>query len=564
MKIETTAPSHNLVNCLLHWEHTKPDEIYLTQPYPGDRLVDYTWREVADQARRGATYLRSLNFPQGSSIGILGKNSAHWIIADLAIWMAGYVSVPLYSTLNAETAQYILQNSEAKLLILGKMDGTTDTWNDVKDHLPSDLPIVSLPMSPRQDVVQWLDLMKQHEPLQDVVLPDDNALATIVYTSGSTGKPKGVMHSFRTMTGGLIGIKGIVGISENDRMLSYLPLAHVAERAAVEVNSLYSGFRVYFAEALETFQADMKRARPTIFFSVPRLWTKFYLAINHKISPAKQRILFSIPIVSGIVKKKILTELGMDQVRFALTGAAPLPANIVKWYRTLGLELLEAYGMSEDFANSHLGRPGKVRIGYVGSAMPGVLSRISESGELEVKSPSLMLGYYKMPEQTAAEVTADGYFKTGDRGEYDEEGRLRITGRVKELFKTSKGKYIAPAPIENKFNSQRVEVTCVTGPNLAQPFILLMLALETRKALDEGTINRDALTTEFDHLMTAVNTSLEDHEKLAFAVVVKEQWTMENGFLTPTMKIKRNVIEERYLSLAEGWQNQRVRVVWEA
>ncbi len=565
MSVNTPENLRNLVNCLLHWEKTKPDAVYLTQPYADGRVVDYTWREVAEQARRGATYLLSLNFPQGSNIGILGKNSAHWIIADLAIWLAGHVSVPLYSTLNAETAQYILKDSEAKLLILGKMDGTTDTWNDVKDHLPPDLPIVSLPMSPRQDVVQWLDLMKQYAPLQDqeIVQRDDNALATIVYTSGSTGQPKGVMHSFRTMTGGMQGLKDEMGVTENDRMLSYLPLAHVAERAAVETNSLYSGFRLYFAETLETFQTDMKRARPTIFFSVPRLWTKFYLAINHKISPAKQRILFAIPIISSIVKKKILTELGMDQIRFALTGAAPLPPDIILWYRKLGLELLEVYGMSEDFGNSHLCRPGKVRIGYVGSATPGTLSRIAENGELEVKSPSLMLGYYKLPEKTAAEMTSDGYFKTGDRGEFDEQGRLRITGRVKELFKTSKGKYIAPAPIENKFNHPRLEVTCVTGPNLPQPFILLMLSLDTRQALDEGRLSRDALTAEFEQLLSQVNATLEDHEKLAFAVVVKDQWTMENGFLTPTMKIKRNVIEARYLPLAEGWQGIGKKVIWE-
>ncbi len=565
MTIDTPASFRNLVNCLLHWERTKPDEVYLTQPYADGRVVDYTWREVAEQARRGATYLRSLNFPQGSNIGILGKNSAHWIIADLAIWLAGHVSVPLYSTLNAETAQYILKDSEAKLLILGKMDGTTDTWNDVKDHLPPDLQIVSLPMSPRQDVTQWLDLMKQHAPLQDqdIVQRDDNALATIVYTSGSTGQPKGVMHSFLTMTGGMQGLKDEMGVTENDRMLSYLPLAHVAERAAVETNSLYSGFRVYFAETLETFQADMKRARPTIFFSVPRLWTKFYLAINHKIPPAKQRILFAIPFISKIVKKKILTELGMDQIRFALTGAAPLPPDIIMWYRKLGLELLEVYGMSEDFGNSHLCRPGKVRIGYVGSATLGTLSRIAENGELEVKSPSLMLGYYKLPDKTAAEMTPDGYFKTGDRGEFDEQGRLRITGRVKELFKTSKGKYIAPAPIENKFNHPRLEVTCVTGPNLPQPFILLMLSLDTRQALDQGQLSRDALTAEFEQLLSQVNATLEDHEKLAFAVVVKDQWTMENGFLTPTMKIKRNVIEARYLLFAEGWQTQGAKVIWE-
>jgi long-chain acyl-CoA synthetase len=562
MTNDVSVNLQNLVNCLLHWEQTKPDAIYLTQPSDG-HVVDYTWREVADQARRGASYLLSLNYPPGSNIGILGKNSAHWIIADLAIWMAGHVSVPLYSTLNAETAQYILKDSEAKLLILGKMDGTTDTWNDVKDHLPPDLPIVSLPMSPRQDVVQWLDLMKQYEPLQHIVQRDENALATIVYTSGSTGQPKGVMHSFHSMTAGMPGIKSEMGITENERMLSYLPLAHVAERAAVETNSLYSGFRVYFAETLETFQLDMKRARPTIFFSVPRLWTKFYLAINHKIPPAKQRILFAIPILSGIVKKKILTELGMDHMRFALTGAAPLPPDIILWYRKLGLELLEVYGMSEDFGNSHLGRPGKVRIGYIGSATPGTLSRIAANGELEVKSPSLMLGYYKLPEKTASEMTPDGYFKTGDRGEFDKEGRLKITGRVKELFKTSKGKYIAPAPIENKFNSPRIEVTCVTGPDLPQPFILLMLSLDTRHDLDKGTLHRDKLTAEFEHLLSEVNATLEDHEKLKFAVVVKDQWTMENGFLTPTMKIKRNVIEARYLPFAEAWQGQGQKVVWE-
>lgn len=553
----------NLINCVLHWEQQKPDAIYLTQPYADGSVVDYTWREVVDQARRVATYLLSLNFPVGSSIGILGKNSAHWIMADIAIWMAGHVSVPLYSTLNAETAQYILQDSDAKLLILGKMDGKTDTWNDLKDHLPPDLPLVSLPMSPRSDVVQWLDLIQQHSPLQQIVQRDNNALATIVYTSGSTGRPKGVMHCFHSMTAGMEGLKDEMGVTENERMLSYLPLAHVAERAVVESNSLYSGFRLYFAESLETFQADLKRARPTIFFSVPRLWTKFYLAVNAKMSPTKQCILFSIPILSGIVKKKILTELGFDQIRFALTGAAPLPADIILWYRTLGLELLEVYGMSEDFGNSHLSRPGQVRIGYVGSATPGTLSRIAANGELEVKSPSLMLGYYKLPEKTAEEMTPDGFFRTGDRGEFDAEGRLRITGRVKELFKTSKGKYIAPAPIENKFNHPRLEVSCVTGPNLPQPFILLMLSLEARQALDKGTLSRDTLTSEFEKLLGQVNATLEDSEKLAFAVVVKDQWTMENGFLTPTMKIKRNIIEERYLPFAEEWQKQGVRVVWE-
>lgn len=559
----TTADKQDILNCVLYWEQTKPDQVYLTQPYADGQVIDYTWREVVDQARRMASYLLTLNFPKGSSIAILGRNSAHWIMADLAILMAGHVTVPLYPTLNAETAQYILKDSDSKLIFLGKMDGTVDTWHDLKDNLPSELPLVSLPMSPRKDTLQWLNLIQQYQPLKDIVGRGVNELATIVYTSGSTGNPKGVMHSFHSMTAGMQGLQQEMNVSENERMLSYLPLAHVAERAAVECNSLYSGFRVFFSNSLDTFQQDLKRARPTIFFSVPRLWTKFYMGVNHKIPPAKQKILFAIPFLSGFVKKKILKELGFDQIRFALTGAAPLPPDIMTWYRTLGLELLEVYGMSEDFGNSHINRPGEVRIGYVGRPSPGVLSRIADNGELEVKSPSTMLGYYNLPEKTAAEMTPDGYFKTGDRGEYDEQGRLRITGRVKELFKTSKGKYIAPAPIENKLNHPMIEVSCVTGPNQTQPFALLMLSLEARQALQQGKISQQILSQQFGQLLQQVNATLEEHEKLAYAVVVKDDWSIENGFLTPTMKIKRNVIEERYLPYSDTWQTRGETVVWE-
>ncbi|MDR3418562.1 MAG: AMP-binding protein [Nevskia sp.] len=562
--MSTTPDKSNLLHCFQHWERYTPAAVYLTQPFPDGRVVDYTWREVGDQARRMASYLKSLNLPAGSNIGLLGKNSAHWIMADLAIWMAGHVTVPMYPTLNADGANYTIEHSGMRLLFLGKMDGVTDTWNDLQRGIPPQLPLVGMPLSPRKDVPQWLDIIKQHEPLQDFAERDVDALATIVYTSGSTGKPKGVMHSFRSMTAGLHGVAEMWGIGPDDRMLSYLPLAHVAERAAVESSSLYFGFRVYFADRLETFQQDLKRARPTLFFSVPRLWTKFYLAINEKLPPARQRILFAMPILGRLVKKKILAEMGLDHVRYALTGAAPLPSNIIEWYRRLGLELLEVYGMSENFGNSHACRPGEVRIGYVGSAAPGVSCRIAANGELEVKSPSQMLGYYKMPDKTAEDVTPDGYFRTGDRGELDDKGRLRITGRVKELFKTSKGKYVAPVPIENELsNHPKVEVVCVTGPTQPQPFALFMLSPDAQKDLQDGKVDRIALSKELETLLDQVNAQLEDHEHVDYAVVVKDQWTMENGFLTPTMKIKRNVLEERYLALADRWREQKSKVIWE-
>jgi long-chain acyl-CoA synthetase len=288
------------------------------------------------------------------------------------------------------------------------------------------------------------------------------------------------------------------------------------------------------------------------------------LGVNEKMPPSKQKWLFKIPVLNNIVKKKILTQLGMNHVRVALTGSAPLPPQIIEWYRSLGLELLDVYGMSENFAYSHACKPNEVRVGYVGSVNPGVLHRIADNGEIQVKSPAQMIGYYKMPDKMAEEMTDDGYFKTGDRGEIDAQGRLRITGRVKELFKTSKGKYVAPVPIENKLNNHpKVEVVCVTGSGEPQPFALFMLSLDATKELAKGELDKETLTNEFKELLKGVNSTLEDHEVMDYIVVVKDQWTMENGFLTPTMKIKRNVIEDRYLKHGEQWVAQKQKVIWE-
>ncbi|MEP5322478.1 AMP-binding protein, partial [Marinobacter alexandrii] len=330
------------LHCLYFWAETTPDAIYLTQPYPDGRVEELTWKEAADQVARMATYLNGLNLPAHSNIALLGKNSAHWILADLAIWAAGHASVPLYPTLNGETAAYVLEHSEAKLMFLGKMDGTADGWNDIKGRIPDDLPLVSLPMSPRDDTPHWLELVAQNEPAEPR-MPDPDSLATLIYTSGSTGRPKGVMHSFRTMISVADGLQQIFPVSSDERMLSYLPLAHVAERAAVETQSLYYGFHLYFANSLDTFQEDLQRARPTLFFSVPRLWMKFYLGVNAKLPPKKQKLLFSIPVIRSLVRKKVLKQLGLDHCRAALTGAAPLSGEIIAWYRNLGLELLEVY-----------------------------------------------------------------------------------------------------------------------------------------------------------------------------------------------------------------------------
>ena len=546
--------------CLYHWEKTTPDTIHLTQPVGGGKVVDYTWKQAMDEARRMAAHLQTLNLPPKSQIAILGKNTAHWMLADWAIMMSGHVSVPLYPTLNAETVRYILDHSESKLLFIGKLD----EWEQMKSGVPADMPAITLPLAPASaQGSKWDEIIARTAPLQGEPDRPLDEMATIVYTSGSTGQPKGVMQTFRSFNVCGTMMRDVIPANQHDRMLSYLPLAHVAERLVVENNSTYHGFHVFFAESLETFVSDLRRARPTIFFSVPRLWTKFQLGVLDKLPLKKQKVLFSIPFLGKKVKRKILEQLGLDSVRVAFTGAAPLPPPTVSWYRSLGLELLEAYGMSENFAYSHFTRPGSARVGYVGPTNLGVSCRIGDNGEILVKSPAQMLGYYKEPEKTAECYTEDGYFKTGDMGEIDEQGRLRITGRVKELFKTSKGKYVAPVPIENKLGSHpKIEAVCIGGANQPATFALVLLSEDARKHIAAGG-DKAEIGTELTSLMEQVNETLDPHEQIQFAVVVKDTWNIDNGFLTPTMKIRRNIIEKRYEPNVDQWFGSRKTVIWE-
>ena len=541
------------------WEQSAPNRLWITQPIGKGEVQTYTWAEAMDQVRRMAAHLKSLNLEPGSHIGLISKNCAHFIFADLAIWMAGHVSVALYPTLNAETIEYILDHSESKLLFVGKLDG----WEGIKQGIPANMPCISLPLAPPTEYESWDSITARTEPLQGNPSRGADELAIIVYTSGSTGRPKGVMHSFGAIAASVDGAEQIFHANSDDRMLSYLPLAHVFERFFVETQGFRTGLQLFFAESLDTFVADLNRAQPTIFISVPRLWLKFQLGVFHKVPPEKLARTLRIPILNRIVKKKILTGLGLQHVRLAASGSAPIPPDLIQWYRDLGLELLEGYGMSEDFAYSHASHPGRGRVGYVGNPMPGVDVKISDEGEILIKSPGNMLGYYKQPEMTKECYTEDGYFKTGDRGERDSEGRLKITGRVKELFKTSKGKYVAPVPIENLINNNaHVEMCCVSGSGHPQPFALVLLAEELRPKLNDPGV-RAQIEAELEALLKQVNQEVEAFERLQFLTVVKDPWLIENGFLTPTMKMKRSMLEDTYGPKMDDWYAAGQKVVWE-
>ena len=374
------------------------------------------------------------------------------------------------------------------MLFVGKLD----TWEEIKPGVSPDLLQVSYPLSPKNDFPTWNDIIKDNDPIEGSPERDAKDMAIIVYTSGSTGKPKGVMHTFEAMSISVRGLEKVLSSTPNDRILSYLPLAHVMERFLVESLTLRCGFQVFFAESLDTFVQDLQRAEPTLFVSVPRLWLKFQLGVFQKLPAKKLSRLLKIPVLNKIIKKKILTGLGLQNVRFAGSGSAPIPGELIAWYKNLGLELLEGYGMSENFSYSHISMPGKTKVGYVGNPYPGVEQRISEEGEILVKSPAIMMGYYKQPELTAECFTEDEFLKTGDRGEIDANGTLKITGRVKELFKTSKGKYIAPAPIENIINNDsHIELSMVSGSGNPQAHAVVQLSEELRPKMGDASVRKD-------------------------------------------------------------------------
>jgi long-chain acyl-CoA synthetase len=322
------------------------------------------------------------------------------------------------------------------------------------------------------------------------------------------------------------------------------------------MGSLYTGGKVSFAESLDTFAANLSEASPSVFLGVPRIWTKFQQGILKKLPQKKLNVLLSIPIISNLIKKKIQKGLGLSKARNIFTGAAPTPVSTIKWFEKLGIKIQEAYAMTENTCYSHVSFKSKIKIGSVGQALPLCKVKLSEQKEILIKHDALMDGYYKDENETNKTII-DGWLYTGDEGEIDTNGFLTITGRVKDIFKTSKGKYVAPSPIEMKLSANKnLEQICVVGSGLPQPIVLVVLS-------DRGKAkSKEDLIASLEKTMEIVNPKLDSHEKLHNIVVVAEDWTIENNLLTPTMKIKRNAIEKIYKSNYIIWyEEDRVIII---
>lgn len=542
---------------ILKWAQERPNEVYLKQII-NRQFVEFTYADVADKALKLVSALQSLGLEPGDKIALISKNCAEWFITDLALMLGDYISVPIFPTAGSDTIEHCITHSGSKALIAGKLDdstATTEVMNKLSDLISISLPYDSAPACQHE----FTTLIEDQAPSELRPEHYDDKLMSIVYTSGTSGLPKGAMLTYGAFNWSSQKLIEHLGVDSdgNDRLMSYLPLAHITERVYIFGTSIREGVITAFPESLDTFIEDVKMQRPTLFISVPRLWTVFQQRIQEKLPQKKLNILLKIPFINSLIKKKLADGLGLNEARILGCGSAPVSPALLEWYRSVGLNITEAWGMTESFAYSTLNYPFKAdKIGSVGNAGPGVELKLAEDEEILVRSQGMFAGYYNNDEATKESFNEDGWLHTGDIGSIDSDGYLTIQGRKKDTFKTAKGKFVAPVPIEKKlFEYSKVEMMCLIGSGLPAPILL---------AIPHAYPNFDPARYEkrAARVIERMNQTLESHEQIKGVLMVKEPWSIENGILTPTLKIKRHILEKKYHDVGANWPKGKL-IVWE-
>ena len=542
------------------WEQKLQDKPFLKQPF-GNLWEEYTWGEVGTMAKKLANGLKSLNLAEKSHIGLVSKNCREWIVADLAISMAGYISVPFFPTLKSNEIEKLLDFGDVDALFVGKLEN----WEEMKKGVREDMPIISFPHYKDHSTVKegkkWFDFIDTFDPISENFYPKLSDVWTIIFTSGTTGDPKGVVLTYET----LYNTKRItedgnpfkVEFSGENDYISYMPLNHIFERVVIEHTAFRFGGTISFVESLETFGQNLNDVQPTAFQGVPRIYSKFQEKILMKMPQKKLNTFLKIPILSWLIKKKLKGALGMSRAKALITGAAAMPLELLDWYKSIGIFITNGYGMTENCATcTNLNPYQPLGRGSVGRPTSGVDLKISEEGEILMKGPFTLSEYYKNEEITN-ETLKDGWLHTGDKGRIDEDGFLYITGRIKDMFKTSKGKYIEPGVIEADFgNISEFSQLCIVGLNCTQP---ILLAVPSESAIKD----KENVTKKLTKVLEDVNIKLDNYKKVSKIILVKEDWLPENGMTTPTLKIKRAKIDEKFSNQYIEWEKNEKSVIWE-
>ena len=545
------------------WEEKHKDKPFLRQPF-GDEWEVYTWGQVGLMARKLATGLKSLGLPKGSHIGLMSKNCREWIIADLAIIMSGYVSVPFFPNLKSYEIKNLLKFGDVKALFMGKIEN----WDEIKNGINNEIPVIAFPHYKGNSKIdrgyQWNDFINQFEAQKENYHPNIDDIWTIIFTSGTTGDPKGVVLNFHinqntdmlyTEEFNPLG----VDFEGNNSFFSYLPMNHIAERIAIEFTSFKNGGMISFTESIETFIKNLSDVQPSVFFGVPRIYTKFQLGILSKFSQKKLDLLLSIPLLSSLIKKKIQKSLGLSNAKVVVSGAAAMQIAQRNWFRKIGVNITIGYGMTENCAiATQLPGENFDKPGSVGKVQPNVEIRIDEgSEEVLMRGPYVMLGYYNDTE-TTNNTLKNGWLHTGDKGKIDADGHLYITGRVKDTFKTSKGEFIDPAKIEALFGQiEYFGQMCVVGLRIPQPIMLVNISDVGKK------ITKNELIEKLENKLSSVNSKVFNYLRVSNIVICKDEWTPQNEILTPTMKIKRGNVDKMYMGKYDEWHHSDKKIIWE-
>jgi len=545
------------------WEEKFRDKPFLRQPF-GDNWEVYTWGEAGQMARKLATGLKSLGFQQGSHIGLMSKNCREWIIADLAIIMAGYVSVPFFPSLKSYEIKNLLEFGDVKALFMGKVED----WNEIKKGVSEEIPVISFPHYLGNSKIdrgyQWNDFINQFEAQKENYHPNIDDIWTIIFTSGTTGNPKGVVLSFEiNQNTDVMYTKDYnplcVDFEGNNSFFSYLPMNHIAERIAVEFTTFKNGGVISFTESIDTFVKNLSDVQPSVFFGVPRIYTKFQLGILSKFSQKKLDLLLSIPFLSFLIKKKIQKGLGLSNAKVIVSGAAAMQIAQRNWFRKIGVNITIGYGMTENCAiTTQLPGSNFIKPGSVGKVQPNVEVKIDEeSEEILMRGPYVMLGYYNDSKTTNSTIK-NGWLHTGDKGKIDDDGYLYITGRVKDTFKTSKGEFIDPAKIEALFGEvEYFGQMCVVGLGIPQPIMLVNISEIGKK------LKNNELIEKLENKLSSVNSKVFNYLRVSTIVICKDEWTPQNEILTPTMKIKRGNVDKMYMEKYDEWHHSNKNIIWE-
>ncbi|HEY6645411.1 AMP-binding protein [Povalibacter sp.] len=538
-----------------HWTQQQPDAPFVTQKL-GEQWRTMTWGEAGEQVRRMTSALVALlGQDTGERIVILGRNSLHWYLADMAGQSAGHIVAGVLTTSLPEQVTHCFELTGAKLLFLGP----SENWEAVRDCVPDDVRIITLPgATDSRAFTSWEELLTTHQPFSGTPAPPIDEPRIIIFTSGTTGLPKGVVHSLRS---GTAVISPFVECEElrGTRFINYLPMGHGAERVVIGYQMISNGGQTVISNGVRTFADDMKLARVDWFLAPPRLWLAYQkMAVAALGGEEAANRLVENPATASQAGVAFKNLLGLNDARFLANSTAPLPLSIHQWFDKAGVVICDIYGQSESTPVT-LNMPSENRIGSVGKSAFGSEVKLSAEGEILVRSPGRMLGYFNMPEKTAQTIV-DGWVHTGDRATVDPDGFYYIVGRVCEEFKTAKGKYVAPVPIENAISeNELVEQQMLCGRGLAQTVLLIGLSgVGRQRTSDEVEQNLRAA-------IERINGRQEKHARVSLVVICRERWTLENRLLNPVGKILRDPIETKYWGLASRVDENphELRVIWE-